>query len=108
MSSRSSFLYSFCGCHYLARNAQCMTLFYVMSDMGASREIRESAASVAAAVSILPRQTIARGDVADLRAQIALLALRGAPSAFLGHQFHENASDQGSDRSFQLGRVGTG
>ena len=72
------------------------------------QEFRDSAASVATAVSILPRQTIVRGEAADLHAQIALLMLEGAPSAFLGYQFHENASDQGSDRSFQLGRVGTG
>ncbi len=51
---------------------------------------------------VLPRQAIAGGKVADLRAQIALLALEAALGALLGYQFDEKALDQRGERSVPL------
>ena len=69
---------------------------------------RGSAASFVAPVRVLPRQAIAGGEVADLRAQIALLALEAALGALLGYQFDEKALDQRGERSVPLCSLGPG
>ena len=69
---------------------------------------RGSAASFAAPVRVRPQQAIAGGEVADLRAQIALLALEAARTALLGYQFDEKAPDQCGERSAPLCSLGPG
>jgi hypothetical protein len=56
----------------------------------------------------LQSEIIARREVADLRPQIALLALKGALGALLGHQFDEKFFDQCRERSVALGGLGAG
>jgi len=57
---------------------------------------------------ILPRQSIAGAEVADLCAQFAFLALEAAFGAFLGNQFDEKAPNQRGERSVLLCSLGAG